>query len=245
MFEIIPCLVIGRGAVWLPPANTDRPLSRHPLRMALTLKAEGAGTLYLVDLDRIEALPAFAPAVLLGLAHTGLRLWVGGGIRTPAAAHRLLALGAERIVVRTLAVEAGHLRRLTEAVGAEHVALALEFRNGALASAHGRAKREPAAVLAEAEAAGIRQYLLSARTPTGDLDLSTLTRWPAPGRQVWASGGIRSIHDLTLLREAGLQGAIVGRALYHGQANLRPLMTVTELATPCRPGPNSRQPRGQ
>ncbi len=217
MFEIIPCLAIGRGAVWLPPANTDHPISRHPLRLALSLKAEGAATLYLVDLDHIEALPAFAPAVLLGLAHADLRLWVGGGIRTPAVARRLLALGAEQIVVRTLAMERGHLRRLTEAVGAEHVALALDFRSGRLVTDHGQAHREPAAVLAEAEAAGIRRFLISAQTARGNIDFSVLTRWPVEGRQVWAAGGVRSAADLVVLHQAGLQGAIVGRALFQGK----------------------------
>lgn len=215
MFELIPCLVLSKGSVWLPPGNGTDAVSHNPLRIGLRFKTLGAKTLYIIDLDAAHRDLSAAPAVLLGLAHAGIRLWVGGGVRTVAEAQRLIAAGAAGVVVRTLAKNDAQLREMSETIGPDRVIVSQDV---AVDETSDPPALSPLArTIALAESYGISRFILSLdasrRTPVKP-NGQVLKELVAPNRWIAAASGIRTSTDLLRLQKLGIDGAIVGRALY-------------------------------
>ncbi len=212
MFELIPCLVIAKGAVWLPPGTDTEVVSRNPLRLGLHFKALGAKSLYLVDLDAAHQEASATPAVLLGLAHSGLNLWVGGGVRSAGEAQTLLNAGAHAVVVRTLARHPHQFDPLVAGVGAEHVIVSLDISDGRLPCI--AAARE---TIDAAETLGISRFIISSTGPNARSSRQSsefLREMVHPSRWIGSGSGIRTSNDLLRLQRLGLNAAIVGRALY-------------------------------
>ncbi len=202
-----------------------------PLTAALDWQAAGAEWVHLVDLDaafgRGSNLPLVAEVVgeLSGL---GVQVEVSGGIRDDAGLDRALATGATRVNLGTAALEdpAWTARAIARHGGA--VAVGLDVRGTTLAARgwtrHGGDLWE---VLARLDDAGCVRYVLTDVTKDGTLGGPNLellaavcARTPAP---VVASGGVSSLADLQALRAlvpAGVEGAIVGKALYEGAFTL-------------------------
>jgi phosphoribosylformimino-5-aminoimidazole carboxamide ribotide isomerase len=216
MFELIPCLVISQGAVWLPPGNHTEIVSRNPLAVGLRFRSLGARTLYMVDLDSAEREYSLAPAAVMGLAQAGITVWIGGGIKTSQQAERLLAMGASAVVVRTAAADLRKLQHLVESVGASQIIVALETPR-----ADGPERGESGRSLQMVQAAsqlGIERFIVSLGASGRRLGmrsaLSKLKPLMAPERWIGVGSGIRSSSDLLRVQASGLNAAIVGRALY-------------------------------
>ncbi|MCL4519975.1 MAG: HisA/HisF-related TIM barrel protein [Firmicutes bacterium] len=215
MFELIPCLVIAKGSVWLPPGNDTEVVSRNPLRVGLRFKALGAKTLYVIDLDAAHLEFSSAPAVLLGLAHAGLNLWVGGGVRSADEAQSLIAAGAQAVVVQRLAQDPQKFDQLTSSVGPDRIIVSLERGAGECAS--GPAPTLAPETIERAEKLGISRFIVySAVTPGSKprIDSALYQGLVRPSRWIGAGSGIRTSTDLLRLQRLGVNAAIVGRALY-------------------------------
>lgn len=213
MLEIIPSLVMAKGSVWLPPGDHTEVFSRNPLRVGLHFKALGARTLYVIDLDAVHQSSSTAPAVLLGLAHAGVELWVGGGIRRPDQAQRLLAAGASAVVIHTLALSPPKLEQLVHLVGRDRVIVWLDSSSSPQGEV---AALDIEAVVNRSEERGVTHFIASPpiRTRGTRLDLHLLNRLRQPGRWLGVGRGLRTSADLLQLQASGFHAAIVGRALY-------------------------------
>ena len=157
-----------------------------------------------------------------------MQVELSGGIRDDASLERALGTGARRINIGTAALEDP---AWTAKVIAEHgdaVAVGLDVRGTTLA-ARGwtREGGDLWEVLARLDDAGCARYVVTdvtkdgtLRGPNVDLLLQVAARTPA---KVVASGGISSLADLAALRElvpSGIEGAVVGKALYTGAFTL-------------------------
>ena len=162
-------------------------------------------------------------AVAAALAARGVRTQTGGGVRTVDDARALADAGVARVVLGTAAVARPEL--IDEVVAATGIAVAvgLDVRDREVAV---KGWTEGAGSLDEvllrfdgrpAEALVVTQIAVDGTGAGPDLGLyeHLLGR---PG--LIASGGIWSVADLAALRELGLPGAIVGRALYEGSFTL-------------------------
>lgn len=194
----------------------------------------GVRWLHVVDLDAARSGSAEHRAVIRDLLQRlGARLTieVGGGIRDAGTARELLAAGARRVVLGTVALTDPQLvGGIVAEHGAEAVAVAIDVRAGV---AYGRGWAADGAgpplegAIETLAAAGVRTFEVTAIDRDGSLDgpdLDLLTRAIKLGAgDIIASGGIRSIADLEAVRSLGCRGAIVGRALYEGQVALEDL----------------------
>jgi phosphoribosylformimino-5-aminoimidazole carboxamide ribotide isomerase len=196
-----------------------------PLAVAGRFADEGARWLHLVDLDR-----AFGEGDNTGLierviAGLGGRLLVevGGGFRTLDAIARVLDAGAARVVIGTAAVRVPELvPAAVGQAGAERLAVGIDARAGVVAI---RGWREETGERAEDVARrvisqGIRTLVYTDVARDGMLqgpDVEGAAALQALGAGVIASGGVASLDDLRRVRDAGLAGAIVGRAIYEGR----------------------------
>jgi phosphoribosylformimino-5-aminoimidazole carboxamide ribotide isomerase len=182
-----------------------------------------------VDLDGArDGGSANEPAIRAILAEArGLPVQVGGGVRTPARAAELLALGAARVVMGTAALEQPELLREAARSHPGRVVLGLDARDGCVAV---RGWRETSArrvedVLDEFADLPLGAILHTDIARDGMLAGPSLEATAALARRtaipVIASGGVSSIADLVALaRTRVIAGAIVGRALYEGRIEL-------------------------
>jgi phosphoribosylanthranilate isomerase len=201
------------------------------LDAALAWADGGAEWLHLVDLDAAfgrgsnAALLADVTAALVG---RGVRVELSGGIRDDASLARALGTGATRVNLGTAALEDPDWTAGAIAAHGERVAVGLDVRGRTLA-ARGwtREGGDLWEVLARLDEAGCARYVVTdvakdgtLRGPNVDLlrEVCSCTR-----AKVVASGGVSSLDDLAALRALvpiGVEGAIVGKALYAGAFTL-------------------------
>ncbi|WP_022881813.1 bifunctional 1-(5-phosphoribosyl)-5-((5-phosphoribosylamino)methylideneamino)imidazole-4-carboxamide isomerase/phosphoribosylanthranilate isomerase PriA [Gryllotalpicola ginsengisoli] len=206
-----------------------------PVAAALEWAEQGAEWIHLVDLDA-----AFGRgenrAVLREVLHEvqGVKIELSGGIRDDASLEQALELGAARVNLGTAALE--NPDWAAEAIGrfGEAVAVGLDVRGTTLA-ARGwtRDGGDLWQVLERLEQAGCRRYVVTDVTKDGTLrgpNLELLAEIAGKtDRPVVASGGISSLDDISALRSLvpqGVEGAIVGKALYAGRFTLAEALRV-------------------
>ena len=199
-----------------------------PLEAALAWQEAGAEWIHLVDLDAAFGRGDNIDVLRRVAAEVDLKVEMSGGIRDDASLERALSLSPARINLGTAALENPEW---THRVIAEHgdvIAVGLDVRGTVLAA---RGWTEEGGdlweVLDRLEADGCARYVVTDVTKDGTLrgpNLELLkevaTRTDKP---VVASGGISSLDDLEALRTlvpAGVEGAIVGKALYAGRFTL-------------------------
>ncbi|GGM91680.1 1-(5-phosphoribosyl)-5-[(5-phosphoribosylamino) methylideneamino] imidazole-4-carboxamide isomerase [Thermus composti] len=198
-----------------------------PLEAALRWQEAGARLLHLVDLDRALGTGDNLKALRRMAKTLSVPFQVGGGIRSLEALEEVLALGASRAVVGTVAVkDPGLLERMLSLAGPERLAVALDAR-GLEVVVSGWQEATPVSALDLLKAwagMGVRWVIYTDVRRDGTLkglDLEVVARvreaWP---HGLIAGGGIASVEDLLGLSRLGVEGALVGKALYEGRIPL-------------------------
>lgn len=197
---------------------------------------DGAEWIHLVDLDAAFGRGNNHGVIRKVVKNTPRRVNIelSGGIRDDASLEAALATGAKRINLGTAALENPEWAAHVIAEYGEAIAVGLDVRGTTLA-ARGWTKEggDLWTVLARLEDAGCARYVVTDVTKDGTLrgpNLELLrevtSRTPKP---VVASGGISSLDDIAALRELvplGVEGAIVGKALYAGAFTLAEALDV-------------------
>jgi len=218
-----------------------------PAEVARRWADEGAAWLHVVDLDGALETPAGkpglseepgSPADRLNLrrlaeirAATAIPIQFGGGLRTVADVARALTLGATRVVLGTVAVRQPEIvRQAVAEFGAERVVVGLDTRDGWVAT-HGWQERSGLDALTVARRMrdlGVVRVVCTDIVRDGTLTGVNLTATATLARDsrlhVIASGGVASLADIRALaahESDGIEGVIVGQALYTGAVGLR------------------------
>ena len=202
-----------------------------PGAQATSFIKAGFGWVHVVDLDGAFAgKPANAEAVRGILAAVpGARVQLGGGIRTMAVAEAWLAAGVTRIILGSAAVKDPAFAREACRAFPGRVALGIDARDGMVATEGWAETSDVSATeLAQRfEGAGAAAVIYTDIARDGMLGGVNVEATAALARAVSlpviASGGVAGVEDLVALREAkaGIEGAIIGRALYDGRIEPR------------------------
>ena len=199
-----------------------------PLAAALAWQAAGAEWVHLVDLDAAFGRGSNADLLAAVVARLDIAVELSGGIRDDASLAAALATGCARVNIGTAALEQPDWVRAAIAAHGDKIAVGLDVRGTTLA-ARGwtRDGGELDEALARLDAEGCARYVVTDIKRDGMLrgpNLDLLRRVCArTGRPVIASGGVSSLDDLrdiAGLRPLGVEGAIVGKALYAGAFTL-------------------------
>ena len=201
-----------------------------PVAVARGFVAAGARWLHVVDLDGARAgRPVQTDLVAAICAAVDVPVQVGGGLRDAAAVDAVLAAGARRAVLGTVAIRDPELAGALCRAHPGHVALGLDARDGSLRTAGWTEDSEvtPAALAARATELGAAAIIYTDVGRDGteqgpDID-GTRAVACAAGVPVIASGGVGTlahIRSVGALAADGVTGVIIGRALYTGAVRL-------------------------
>jgi phosphoribosylformimino-5-aminoimidazole carboxamide ribotide isomerase len=236
-FNVYPAIDLRQGrVVRLAQGDPDQETSYSddPLRVARRWEEAGATWAHVVNLDG-----AFGETgqqnhrALAQVLTTSLPIQFGGGIRDLASLSAALDLGVARVVVGTAFVEnPTFVREALVAFGAERVAVGIDARDG-IAQIRGWQAAAPitAEDLAQRWAdMGGRWLVFTDISRDGmgsgvNVDATTALM-DTTGLNVVASGGVRTLDDVVRVKQAGLAGVIIGRALYEGQIRLADALAV-------------------
>lgn len=234
-FIIYPAIDLLNGkVVRLKQGDPDaqKIYSNDAMQIAEIWISAGADWLHIVNLDGAFGSNTIANwdainDVVKGFGDS-VSIQLGGGIRDLTAIQKTLDAGVRRVILGTAAIENKELAaKALNKFGPDQIAFGLDAKNGELMtrgwkSGSGQQTIEFANVLAEIGAKTlIYTNIATDGMGTGN-DYETAGEIAqTTGLEVIASGGIASIEDVQMVRTAGLNGLIIGRALYENQLTLQ------------------------
>jgi phosphoribosyl isomerase A len=228
--QLLPAVDVSRGqAVRLVQgaAGTETDYG-DPADAALAWQRAGAEWIHLVDLDAAFGRGSNGPLLAELIGRLDVQVELSGGIRDDAALTAALATGCTRVVIGTAALEQPDWVAAAIAEHGSRIAVGLDVRGTRLAARGWTADGgELDHALDRLEAAGCARYVVTDIEKDGMLrgpNLDLLRRVSArTDRPVVASGGVSCLADLRAIAglvPLGVEGAIVGKALYAGAFTL-------------------------
>jgi phosphoribosylformimino-5-aminoimidazole carboxamide ribotide isomerase len=236
--EVIPSIDLRNGKcvrLYKGDYNQEIVFSDDPLDVALKWQSMGAPRLHIVDLDGASTGEIYNLEIIRNITHAMLiPVQLGGGIRHIETVTGLLKAGIDRVILGTAAVESPNL--IAEACSryCENIIVGIDARNGKVAT-HGWVKDTSHSAVDFAKSMveiGVKRFIYTDIDRDGTLTepnfnaIGTMTK--AIKLPVIAAGGVSKIEHLTALQKLGVEGAIIGKALYTGDIKLKE--AITELS---------------
>jgi len=228
--NIFPAIdLIGGKAVRLFKGDYDQKTvySDDPAGVAMGFREAGAEYLHLVDLDGAKSGKAENLGLISDIIRkSGLKVEVGGGIRTEETIAQYVEIGVLRVILGTVAVtDRPFLEKMVAKYG-EKIAVGVDVRDGMVAT-HGWMNTSGIDCfdfMEDLQKMGVKTVICTDISKDGamagtnlDLYRRLLDRFTI---DIVASGGVSSMADVKALREMDIYGAILGKALYVGGIDL-------------------------
>lgn len=202
--------------------------SDDPVDMALKFEQLGAEYLHVIDLDGARTGRPQNIAVISEMAvNLGIPVQLGGGIRSIEMIEIILSKGVQRAILGTSAVKDPNLVKAAVKTFGNNVVVGIDARDG-LVAIEGWARTSEFTAVAFAkkmEEIGAKTIIYTDISRDGMLagpNLKAMEEMAqAVSMEVIASGGVSTLQDIRNLKEIGVQGVIIGKALYTGDINLK------------------------
>ena len=229
--EIIPAIDLRNGRcvrLYQGDYNQETVFAQDPVAVALKWYSQGAQWLHIIDLDgAATGEPKNLVAIEQITKESGLLVELGGGIREEETVAELLQKGVRRIILGTVVIEnPGLVQKLCQRFG-EAIVIGLDARDGRIAI-HGWSKDTNVNVLelgGEMVKSGAQRFIYTdvkrdgtLTEPNFDMVSRLVTEVKVP---IIAAGGISRLEHLQRLKALGVEGSIIGKALYTGDIDLR------------------------
>lgn len=213
--------------------------SDKPEEIAAKWQSKGATFLHLVDLDGALAGHSVNKEVVRKIATTvSIPIQMGGGIRKEEDIEFVLSLGVSRVIIGTKAAENPEfIRNMVNKFGQERIVAGIDAKNGMVAvEGWEKISDITASDLANRmKEYGIRHVVYTDIARDGMLSGPnvdyTKKLTDETGLDIIASGGMSSMEDLKELYNAGIHGAIIGKALYENRIDLEEAIDAFEDST--------------
>lgn len=212
--------------------------SDNPSEMAIRWQNEGAEYLHVVDLDgALEGKSKNLEAIKQILDVCKIPVQVGGGIRNKKAIEQMLALGVARVILGSIAVKDPEFVNAACKEYGEKIVVGIDARDNEVAvegwgSSGGIKADELAKQMAQV---GVKRVIFTDIARDGTLSgvnvQATVSLAKASGLKIIASGGVTSLDDIVELKQHvkdGIEGAIVGKAIYTGALNLKNIINLVK-----------------
>ena len=207
--------------------------SDSPLSVAKEFKKAGAEYLHVVDLEGAKNGTTPNIGVVEDLVkHSGLKVQIGGGIRTSDVIEKYLGIGVMRVIIGTTAVtDPVFLRKMVSKYG-DKIAVGVDLKDGYVAIKGWTEKSDVTCFdfFASLQEMGVSTVICTDISKDGALKGTNLPLYKELSEKfnmdIIASGGVTSEDDVTALRDMGLYGAILGKAIYTGNIDLKKAVTL-------------------
>lgn len=224
--EIIPAIDIKGGCcvrLYQGDYANETVYSEDPAEVAARWQSLGARRLHVVDLDgALAGEPVNLATVKAIISRVKIKVQVGGGVRNMEAIRDLLSLGVQRVVLGTVVVQDPSLVQEACQRFGQAIIVGVDSRKGyvAVRAWQERTKVRSADLIEKLPQWGVKRLIYTdiARdgTETSPNFKSIADIASRSGFKVIASGGVSSVAHLKRLAKLGIEGAIVGKALYTG-----------------------------
>lgn len=232
MIEIIPAIdIIDGKCVRLTQGDYDQKKEYgDPLEMALSFEEHGIRRLHLVDLDGARRRRVVNYRILEKIAsRTSLVIDAGGGLRSHEDLKIVFESGAHMVSGGSIAVKDRPMfLSWLEQFGAERIILGADFKAGKIAISgwHETTVLDLKEFIADYRSLGVTSAICTDIEKDGMLTGPALPTYldlkaDDPELYLVASGGISQMKDILSLDEAGIDGVIVGKAIYEGKIELQ------------------------
>lgn len=236
ILEILPAIDVkdGRAVRLVQGELAATSTYGLPIEVANEFVAGGASWIHLVDLDAAFGTGSNFDLIQQVISSVDIKVELSGGIRDDASLERALLAGCERVNLGTAAIENPDWTAQVIANYGERIAVGLDVRGHTLAT---RGWTEAGGglfeMIAKLDSAGCSRYIVTDVSKDGTLagpnfnllrEVCAVTKTP-----IVASGGIAELSDLIELRSMtniGIEGAIVGKAIYSGAFTLAQALEV-------------------
>lgn len=241
-FDLLPAVDVkdGRAVRLVQGEISQESIYGAPLDVALDFQSAGATWLHLVDLDAAFGRGENSALLAEVVGKLDIDVELSGGIRDDESLLRALATGCRRVNLGTAALENPEWTARVIAQHGDRIAVGLDVRGHTLA-ARGWTKEggDLFETIARLEIDGCARYVVTDVAKDGTLmgpNLDLLKSVCAVTKKpVIASGGIATLEDISALAQLqsiGIEGAIVGKALYAGAFTLEQALQVSRTSAP-------------
>lgn len=226
---IIPAVDIKNGkCVQLVQGKpgTEQIVLDNPAKIALEWEEKGASILHVIDLGGALEEGGNLPVVEEILKEVSVPVQMGGGIRTPEDAIKLLEMGVDHIILGTLAIESPEtVKTLSNEYGRERILVALDSKDSQVVvrgwtKKTGKTPLEMGKIMQDQGAGGILFTNVDYEGLLGGFEIEPLRElMDSVFIPVVYSGGVSTLKDIELLSKADAYGVVIGSALYKGTIN--------------------------
>ena len=229
--QVIPAIDLMSGKIVRltrgdPKTSKSYEYFGDPVAVAIRWEREGADAVHIIDLDAALDRGNNTEVIREVVRAVRVPVQVGGGIRTLDIARKLLVIGTHSVILGALAFnDASAVASLLKDFGNDRVVVALDYLNGQVMV---KGWKTPVKMTVEEALKkfldlGTKFFLVTSIEKDGTLagpDQDVLAKICQGSRAyVIAAGGIGKLEDLVMLRQIGVSGVVIGKALYEGRFN--------------------------
>ncbi len=206
--------------------------SEHPEKVAEYFKNAGAEFIHTVDLEGArDGNTHNIETVKMIIKTSGLKVQIGGGVRSEEVIRRYLDAGVHRVILGTAAATKPEFLALMGAKYGERVAVGCDLKDGYVAT---KGWRETTTETGEQFfqrvcKLGIKTVICTDISRDGAMKGTNTELYKSLSQKfpidIIASGGVTDMSDITRLRDMGIYGAILGKAFYTGAIDLKTAIT--------------------
>lgn len=213
--------------------STAEQVADDALKTALSFQNAGCEWIHMVDLDgSLKKEPVNSEVFVTVAKETGLKVELGGGIRTMKDIELYLENGIERVILGSVALKNPELVKNAVAEYGEKIAVGIDAKNG-YAATEGWVEKSDiyfTELAKRMEDVGVKTIIYTDIGRDGTLSGPNISQLveinEAVGCNITASGGVTKITDILALRDKGLYGAICGKSIYSKTLDLREAVEV-------------------
>lgn len=203
--------------------------ANEPFQVAKEFEADGAKFLHIVDLDgALRGMGANDEALAKIIENVSIPLEIGGGIRTMQDIEHRLNMGVSRVILGTKAVESpAFVKEAIAKFGADKIVIGIDAKDGMVAiKGWETISNADAVTLAlSMKDLGVKTIIYTDISKDGMLCgpnfVQTARMVETTGMDIVASGGVSCMDDLLQLEKIGVEGAILGKAIYEKRVDLK------------------------
>lgn len=207
--------------------------SENPLEVAKGFKSAGAEYIHMVDLEGAKdgTTPNFEVVAAVA-KESGLKVEIGGGIRNEETVKKYIDAGVMRVILGTAALEDGEFLESVCKKYGEKIAVGADLKDGQVAVKGWLETSDVSGMdfLAKMQALGVKTVICTDISRDGAMRGTNRELYRELSEKftmdIVASGGVSTIDDVKALRSMNLYGAIVGKAIYTGDIDLKEAIEV-------------------